>query len=131
MSSFDKDEKAIDITTKYTELLITLASGTIVACIAFFEDISKVPGINLQNVKCALLLMAISIVAGLFTLGRIIGVLQFGKKPEILTPYERWIRVFSFIQLFTYGLGMLLIWLGIPIGTPEQLLFYVIWLTVG
>ncbi len=106
---FDKDEKAIDIATTYSQILITLASGTIVVVLAVNRISSSLPRNSLTLLALSLVAFAISILSGLLELGGIIGVLQYGRSDgnrKPLTPYDSYVKWTALIQLLSYFVGV-------------------------
>lgn len=105
----DRAKAAFAAATDAVKQLLTLATGTVGATIALFDD-AKTPGVVFTDrlLVPALACVAVSVVSGLFALGALTG--QLGAR-TLAEPsvYAGPIRLFHTLQMAAFGLGLVLI----------------------
>ena len=91
-----------DIATTMIELIITLASAIIVGMVTFYESVLSA-GVSENSIKLVVVLMAITIITGLLTLSRVIGLItgNTDHDPEQVL-YSRSVRILLSASLLSY-----------------------------
>jgi hypothetical protein len=102
--------KAADIASTYIQVLITLASGIIVAIIGFYPTLLDIQKFNFLILHISLAFFVVSIVAGLMGLGGLINALV---RKDIPTD-ESYVRYPALIQLVLFGIGIIFLFLSLP-----------------
>jgi hypothetical protein len=105
----DRTKAAFDAASEAVKQVLGLATATIGAAIALFDDGDKAGidfGIGDTWIRLGLVLLAVSVVCGLLSLGAIAGQLGSPNEPKPST-YSKGLRLFHGVQLGTYGLGVL------------------------
>lgn len=108
MAFDDRTKASFDMAGETIKQLLAVSIGSIGAAIALFDDGNK-PGVDFgadgATIKSGLILLAISVVFGLFSLGSIVG--QLGNDAVTKPSTYAWnIRFFYSAQLATLGLGI-------------------------
>ena len=111
MSFEDRTKASFDAAGEAVKQLLTLATGSIGAAIALFDD-GDTPGIafgsNAACINIGLGLLAVSVVFGLFSLGALAG--QLGSKDiEQPSTYAPAVLFFHIVQMGAFGLGLLML----------------------
>ncbi|MFZ1477087.1 MAG: hypothetical protein WAT18_05020 [Sphingorhabdus sp.] len=104
----DRTKAAFDAASEAVKQVLALATGTIGAAIALFDD-GATAGIDFGAhdgwLQLGLVLAAVSVLCGLLSLGAIAGQLGSSKEEKPST-YSKGLRLFHFVQLASYGLGI-------------------------
>ena len=84
------------------ELIITLASAIIVGMVTFYESVLSA-GVSENSIKLVVVLTAITIITGLLTLSRVIGLItgNTDHDPEQVL-YSRSVRILLSASLLSY-----------------------------
>ena len=112
-----RSQKTIDVTSTYIQVLLGLASGIIAAVLAFYSNIIRIEGINLDLLRISLLSFVCSVVAGLFSYTTLISAIE--EKDEPID--DRNVRVCVICQIIAFGIGLALVfWSTITIPIPSS-----------
>ncbi len=100
--------KPFDFAQDVTKQVVTLSTGVVTLTIALLKDVvTGAPGDARAVLFAGWALFAVSIVSGIFTLLNLtghVGAAGTAGSSGIVTPA---IRLFSFVQLVTFGLAMI------------------------
>jgi hypothetical protein len=107
--AFDRQEKAFDFADAAVKQVLTLATGTVGAAVALFDD-GETAGIQFPNetlwLSAGFVLTVISIAAGLAAINRLTGVLVEEKVFTSATVKERLVYFFWLVQLLCFPAGL-------------------------
>lgn len=111
----EADDPSFDIAATHAEVLIFLASGLAVGSLTLLPDRSSIPGFSEVGFSITLLLLLLSILAGFFTLGRIVYLLRPSAEEEDPSTEDKALRWYSKAQMALYGLALLVLLLPIMV----------------
>jgi hypothetical protein len=111
----DKIKAGFDMAGESAKQIIGLATATLGGALALFDDGTR-PGLNLPEgttlFGLAMALLALSVAFGLLTLMAIVG--QLSEKTAKPSVYAKGVSLFYFLQMASYGVGLLLlIWFAV------------------
>jgi len=107
----ERDGHVYDLTATFVELLVTLASASVVGLVTFFQSVVGAgvqPGVVRLSVGC----MALAVLLGFATVGRLIGVITGGDMPSdgaddaADAVYETWTQVLAAGTAVAYFVGL-------------------------
>lgn len=105
----DGDSIAIDIATKMVELVITLGSAVIIGIITFHDTVTNA-GVSFCTIQITVVLMGISIFAGLFSLANMSGIIMGSNDKSVNASnilYNNWVQYSALVSIGAYFLAML------------------------